>query len=152
MDAPPPSVPDHGVSEVAMAPAAPSPVSKISSNQSPKRRCRQCGCPGVPTRALDLCQACKEAVAEEVHGRVRRIHEIFTFLGQRGDLARKRVHYECLLQEAQALQRYERRGILTTCPPPSTLLADFQIMQASLEAGLQKCRPRAVRKGADLPV
>ncbi len=132
MDPLSPDGPDHSVPEVATAPVAPSRV--------PQGRCRQCGRRDAPIRALDLCEACEAVIAAEVHARIGCIRGLFKLLGETGDLATKRAHYTRLLQEAEALQRYEQRGILTTCPSPSTLVADFRAKRAALEREAQRGR------------
>ncbi len=104
------------------------------------RQCRQCGRKDRVSQAagLELCDACETAIAAEVQARVRSMHEALGILLKSGDLATQRTQYDRIIQETEALQPYEMRGILTTCPPPSTLLIDFRAKREALERELQE--------------
>ncbi len=133
----------------AALPPVPPLVPKAHSSRSRKALCRQCGRRDAPIRALDLCATCEVAIVQEVHTRVCRIQAAFELLARDGELPTKRALYDRILKEAEALHRYEVRGILTTCPPPSTLLADARAMREALERGLQEGPKPAPASGRD---
>jgi hypothetical protein len=97
------------------------------------RPCLQCGQAGViwsPTGTL--CQACDAAIAAEVQARVRTIQESLRTLQEEPAVAGKLREWDRILAQAAALRQYEVRGILTTCPPPSSLLQQFQAQREAL--------------------
>jgi hypothetical protein len=81
---------------------------------------------------VDLCEACDAAIAEEVHERARVIREALGKLKEEASVAAKRRHWDLILAQTEALLKYEEREILTTCPPPSTLLEDFRALRGAL--------------------
>ncbi len=102
------------------------------------RKCQECGRAGSVRRGnpAALCETCDAAIAEEVHRRVRVIKEALRLIKQEEALSAKLKHCDLMLKEAEALSGYEEREILTTCPPPSTLVQDFRAMrEALLRAG-----------------
>ncbi len=116
-------------------------------------QCRQCGRRDRPSRtpALELCDTCEEAIAAEVQARVSSIHEALGVLAKGGDLPTRRAQYNRILAEAEALHDYEVRGILTTCPPPSTLLADFRVKREAIEREPPEGREKPSPSGAGDP-
>jgi hypothetical protein len=101
------------------------------------RKCQECGRTG--SRRPDtvvLCEVCYAAIAKEVQERVRIIKEALQLLKDEKTLPAKLRHWDRILAQAEALYQYEQREILTTCPPPSTLLQDFRARrEALLRAG-----------------
>ncbi len=97
------------------------------------RSCLQCG-RETPARSRPgaLCAACDAVIAEEVQARVRTIKESLRKLKNEPAVAGKLQEWDLILVQTEALQQYEARGILTTCPPPSTLLQDFQTQREAL--------------------
>jgi hypothetical protein len=81
---------------------------------------------------VDLCEECDAAIAEEVHGRVRTIQATLRKLKEEASVRAQVRHWDLILAQAEALLKYEARKILTTCPPPSTLLQDFRTMRDAL--------------------
>ncbi len=110
--------------------------------------CRRCGrvASGPRRLAPELCETCVAAVASEVHARVCDVHEALKILGNGADLSARLEQCDRILREAEALYRYEEQGILTTAPPPSSLLADFRARRKALlqeiHGGGGKPRPR----------
>jgi hypothetical protein len=98
------------------------------------RQCRECHRVRSVQRGnpAELCETCDAAIAEEVHRRVRVIQEALRLIKQEETLSAKLKHCDRMLKEAEALFGYEEREILTTCPPPSTLIQDFRAMRAAL--------------------
>ncbi len=80
-----------------------------------------------------LCATCEAAIAEEVRGRVRRIHEALEVWGNGAGRSAKQEACDRIIQEAEALHIFEARGILTTAPPPSALLAHFRATREALD-------------------
>ncbi len=101
------------------------------------RQCQQCHrAASVRSHTVDLCEECDAAIAEEVHERVRTILETLRKLKAQPSIPAKRRYWDLILAQAKALQKFEEREILTTCPPPSTLLQDFRAMRdAVFETG-----------------
>jgi hypothetical protein len=96
-------------------------------------RCLQCGRPGAsasPTGAL--CPVCAAAIAAEAQRRVRILQESLHQLKEESTVPGKLGVWDRILAEIEALEQYEVRGILTTCPPPSTLLQEFQAQREAL--------------------
>ncbi len=109
------------------------------------RKCQECGRAGSQRPdTVDLCEVCYTAIAKEVQERVRIIKETLQFLKEEKTLRAKLRHWDHILAQAEALYQYEQREILTTCPPPSTLLQDFRARRkAILRAGEALKSPRA---------
>ena len=94
------------------------------------RKCQQCRRTGaVRSQAVALCEDCDAAVTEEVHERVLTIQETLRNLKEEPGVRAKLRQWNLILEQAEALLKYEEREILTTCPPPSTLLEDFRTMR-----------------------
>jgi len=94
------------------------------------RRCQQCRRAGaVRSSTVDLCEDCNTAITEEVHERVRTIQETLRKSKMEVSVGAKLRHWDLILAQTEALLKYEEREILTTCPPPSTLLEDFRTMR-----------------------
>jgi len=90
-------------------------------------RCLHCGrgeAVRSPTGAL--CPGCERAIAAEVQERVWIIQESLRTLKEEPGVPGMLREWDLILAQVEALQQYEARAILTTCPPPSTLLRDFQ--------------------------
>ena len=97
------------------------------------RKCQQCRRAGaVSSQTVNLCEDCDAAITEEVHERVRTIQETLRKLREESGVRTKLRHWDLILAQAEALLKYEERGILTTCPPPSTLLEDFRALRDAL--------------------
>ncbi len=79
-----------------------------------------------------LCEACAAAVAEKVQGRVWTIQESLRKLKAEASVRAKIRAWDRILAQLAALRRYEERGILPTCPPPSILLQEFQAQREAL--------------------
>ncbi len=95
--------------------------------------CLECGRAAAirfPTGAL--CETCAAAIALEVQERVRTIQESLRKLKEEPGVPGKLQYWDLILAQAKDLHQYEARGILTTCPPPSTLLLDFQAQRDAL--------------------
>jgi hypothetical protein len=85
---------------------------------------------------VSFCEVCDVAIEKEVHERVWMIKGALVRLKEEQALSAKLRHWDLILTQAEALHKYEEKGILTTCPPPSTLLQDFRAMrEALLRAG-----------------
>ncbi len=100
--------------------------------------CRQCG-RSMSDRhpsTLGLCGECAITIGEEVQARVRSIQEGLATLANGADSIAKLEQCDRILQEAEELHRFEAMGILTTSPPPSTLLADFRARRQAVEKTL----------------
>ena len=96
-------------------------------------RCLRCGrVAAALSRPGALCPACDAAIATEVQARVRTIQESLRTLKAEPNVPGKLREWDRILMQVAALQQYEARGILTTCPPPSTLLQEFQGQRAAL--------------------
>ena len=94
------------------------------------RRCQLCRRAGAArSSTVDLCEDCNSAITEEVHERVRTIQEALRKLKMEVSAGAKLRHWDLILAQAEALLKYEERDIVTTCPPPSTLLEDFRTMR-----------------------
>ena len=97
------------------------------------RPCRQCGQADADrSQPGALCEACAAAIAAEVQARAETIQESLHLLKAEPSVPGKLRYWDLILAQAEALQQFEARGILTTCPPPSTLLQDFQAQRAAL--------------------
>ncbi len=97
------------------------------------RRCLRCGqASALWPRTGTLCPACAAAIAAEAQARVGTIQESLRLLKAEPSVPGKLRYWDLVLAQAAALQLYEARGILTTCPPPSTLLQDFQAQREAL--------------------
>ncbi len=95
--------------------------------------CLQCGRPrAILSPTGTLCEACAAAIAVEVQERVRTIQESLRQLKEEPGVPGKLQYWDLILAQAKDLHQYEARGILTTCPPPSTLLLDFQAQRDAL--------------------
>jgi hypothetical protein len=81
---------------------------------------------------VDLCEECDTAIAEEVYERARTIREALRELKEEASVGAKLRQWDLILAHAEALLKYEEREILTTCPPPSTLLEDFRALRDAL--------------------
>ncbi len=97
--------------------------------------CRQCGRSVSRPRhlAIELCESCASCIAVEVQARVLTMQDALRTLPTVADLSARLELCDRILQEAEALSRYEARGILTTAPPPSTLLVDFRAKREAVE-------------------
>jgi ribosomal protein L37AE/L43A len=96
----------------------------------PMRRCRECRRAGsARSRGVDLCEECDATIAGEVHERVLTIQETFRKLKEGASVQARVRHWDLILSQAKALLPYEEREILTTCPPPSTLLQDLRVLR-----------------------
>ena len=96
-------------------------------------RCQECHRAGsVRSHTVDLCEECDAAIAEEVHERVRTIHETLRKLKMEVSVRAKLRQWDTILAQGGALLKYEERDIVTTCPPPSTLLQDFRALRDAL--------------------
>jgi len=97
------------------------------------RPCLQCGRPGtIRSTTGALCEACAATIAEEVQGRVRTIQETLRKLKEEASVPGKLRAWDLILAQVETLRQYEARAILTTCPPPSTLLQEFQAQREAL--------------------
>ncbi len=94
--------------------------------------CSQCGGALPRSAALLFCESCR-VTAKEVHAHVRRIHEALGILTNGADLATRLDQCDRIIREAEALARFEGRGLLTTTPPPSVILQDFRAKREALE-------------------
>lgn len=101
------------------------------------RKCQECGRTGSRrSDTVALCEVCYAAIAKEVQERVRIIKEALQLFKDEKTLPAKLRHWDRILAQVEALYQYEQREILTTCPPPSTLLQDFRARrEALLRAG-----------------
>lgn len=98
------------------------------------QECRRAG--SLRPGTVDLCEVCYAAIDKEVQERVRLIQEALQLLKEEKTRRAKLRHWNRILAQAEALYQYEQREILTTCPPPSTLLQDFRARrEALLRAG-----------------
>jgi len=98
------------------------------------RKCQQCRRAGVVrSQTVNLCEDCDTAITEEVHERVRTIQETLRKLKDESGVRAKLRYWDLILAQAEALLKYEEREILTTCPPPSTLLEDFRALRDGLD-------------------
>ncbi len=97
------------------------------------RKCQECRRAGSQRPGtVDLCEVCYAAISIAVQERVRIIKEALQLLKEEKSLPAKLRHWDRILAQAEALYQYEQREILTTCPPPSTLLQDFRAMREAL--------------------
>ncbi len=97
------------------------------------RKCQECGRAGSQRPGtVDLCEVCDAAIAKDVQERVRIIRETLQLLKEEKTLRAKLRHWDRILAQVETLYQYEQREILTTCPPPSTLLQDFRAMRDAL--------------------
>ena len=97
------------------------------------RPCLQCGRPGaIRSGTRVLCEACAAAIAEAVQERVGTIQETLRTLKEEASVPGKLKQWDLILAQAEALLQYEARAILTTCPPPSILLQEFQALRDAL--------------------
>jgi hypothetical protein len=94
---------------------------------SSMHHCPRCGRASlIRSRPWHLCTACANAIAEEVQARVRTIQESLRQIKEEPGVPGKLHHWDLILAQTEVLRQYEAQGILTTCPPPSTLLQEFQ--------------------------
>jgi hypothetical protein len=97
------------------------------------QRCQECHRAGsVRSNAVRLCEECDAAISEDVHERVRTIQETLRKLKQESGVQAKLRRWDLILVQAETLLKYEEREILTTCPPPSTLLQDFRALRDAI--------------------
>ena len=91
------------------------------------RKCQACHRAGQSrSQTVGLCEECDANIAEEVHQRVQVILEALRKVRREASVGAKLRDWDLIIAQAEALLKYEGRDILTTCPPPSTLLHDFQ--------------------------
>jgi hypothetical protein len=99
------------------------------------RTCRKCGRAEslLPGAAVDLCKSCDAEIAQEAHQRAQVIHRALRTLGEATDLSTRLAQCALILQQAEALHRYEAWGLHTIYPPPSELLQEFRARREALE-------------------
>ena len=68
----------------------------------------------------------------EVQARVQAIQSTLRKLKEEASVRAKLREWDLILAQVETLRQYEARAILTTCPPPSTLLQEFQIQREAL--------------------
>jgi hypothetical protein len=101
------------------------------------RKCQACHRAGLArSQTVGLCEECDATIAEEAHQRVRVMQEALRHLRGEANPAVKLRQWDLIIAQAEILLKYEERDIPTTCPPPSTLLQDFQALrEAALGTG-----------------
>ena len=88
-------------------------------------KCRWCDKGGLfqKTNKEGLCKACAPEVLADIEGKSNLIYELMHVIERSQDPQERLSECDRLLEAAEALTRYEDKG-LETCSPPAKLVLD----------------------------
>lgn len=118
--------------------------------------CRNCQRSGwfLSITSDGVCHDCQNGISLEVANRVRIIKESEEIIGRSKNLNTKVSRAECIIQQIEALSRYEDKGIPTVKPTPSALLKQWQqqrdaIILDDINAVLNEANAKAASSKSD---
>lgn len=95
-----------------------------------------------------LCKTCEPTIIREIQSRARIIKDCMKLVDESKNLKTRLSRCDLLIEHAQALLKYQEKGIPTITPSPSQLLAEYsamrdQIILDSLTAEAEKMLAKA---------
>lgn len=113
-------------------------------------QCKMCGRKGLflSITANGLCKYCDTVVTMDVMNRGRVINDCMSLVAESKNMKTRLSRCDILLEHAQALQKYEHKGIPTISPSPSQLLSQYasmrdQIVLEGIKAEVEKALAKA---------
>jgi len=91
-------------------------------------QCKWCDRKGffLSTNEFGLCKSCALEVVVDVQNQSRIIGDCIKLVDQSKKFDTRLSRCELLIEKAEALLKYEQKGILTINPPPSNLLMEYK--------------------------
>jgi len=113
-------------------------------------QCRNCGKKGffLTTDSNGLCSSCRPVVVMAVQQNSRIIEDCIRLVEEGKTAGTRLSRCDLLLERAEHLSQYEKRGIPTISPPPSQLLTTYrtrrdQIISEEIVAAVDKALQKA---------
>ena len=113
-------------------------------------QCKMCERKGIFLSVSEngLCKSCESIVMMDIQQRVRIINDCIKLVNESKNMSTQLSRYDLLREHAQALLKYEHKGIPTISPSPSQFLSEYttnrdQIVLESVTAEVEKALTKA---------
>ena len=113
-------------------------------------QCKMCGGKGffLSVSVNGLCKSCESIVVMDIQQRGRIINDCIKLVNESKNISTQLSRYDLLREHAQALLKYEHKGIPTISPSPSQFLSEYttkrdQIVLEGVTAEVEKALTRA---------